>query len=100
MRYARVRDGLVVNVEEWEPEMLELYRMPAGDELVADEKTDAVIGLSYDDATGFELLPEEPEPTWINDQPLIPDDPDPISEDAYIRVLEATINALEKGATR
>jgi hypothetical protein len=100
MRYARVRGGEVVNLEEWQPEMLELYRIPAGDELIADENGDAVIGLSYDQETGFELLPEEPEPTWINDPPLIPDDPDPISEDAYIRVLEATINALEKGATR
>lgn len=63
--YARVRDGVVVNMEVWES--------TDDPELIPTEGNDAVIGLGYDPVTGFELLPPEPIPAWINDPPVVTD---------------------------
>ena len=92
MRYARVKDGRVMNIEEWDT--------TTDPTLIADPGGSAVIGLTYNPKSGFESLPPEPEPAWIHDAPLVPDDPHPVDEAAYVEVLKAQISALEQGAHR
>ena len=78
---ARIRDGVVVNVEAAEPEWVRAAQLTKDDhELIVEytEDAPAYIGLQYDPARGF----EQPPKAMLDDQ----DPPDYLyDDDGHIR---------------